>query len=77
MKSGAITEAMACGTAAVVIGLRTLHFEDGSTIRVAPKAPGPVTSKLYDALVAIQYGRAADRHGWIREVCVLESAAAR
>ena len=77
VKSGAITEAMACGTAAVVIGIRNLHFEDGSSIRVSSQCPGPITSKLYDTLVAIQYGRAADSHGWIREVCVLESAATR
>lgn len=77
VKSGAISEAMACGTAAVVIGIRNLHVEDGSSVRVSAQCPGPITSKLYDALVAIQYGRTADKHGWIREVCVLESAAAR
>lgn len=77
VKSGAVSEAMACGTAAVVIGIRNLHFEDGASIRVSGQCPGPITSKLYDALVAIQYGRAADKHGWIREVCLLESAAAR
>jgi branched-chain amino acid aminotransferase len=68
---------MACGTAAVVIGIKRLMFEDGTAVDLPPGVPGPVTSKLHEALVAIQYGRAADRHGWVREVCRLESAAAR
>jgi hypothetical protein len=36
-----------------------------------------VTSRLFEALVAVQYGRDADRHGWVREVCRVESTAAR
>jgi branched-chain amino acid aminotransferase len=69
LKSGDISEVMACGTASVVVGIRTLRFEDGSSVRVGATCPGPVTTKLYNALVGIQYGRLADRHGWIREVC--------
>jgi branched-chain amino acid aminotransferase len=77
LESGAISEVMACGTAAVVIGIRSLRFENGSSVSVSGGCPGPVTSKLYDGLVAIQYGRAADRHGWVREVCVAEAPAAQ
>jgi branched-chain amino acid aminotransferase len=74
VKAGTITEAMACGTAAVVIGIRRLTFEDGSSLDLPGSVPNTVTTKLYDALVAIQYGRAADRHGWVREVCRLEAS---
>jgi branched-chain amino acid aminotransferase len=74
VKSGAITEAMACGTAAVVIGIKRLMFEDGSVVDLPGTVPAPVTTKLYNALVDIQYGRAADRHGWVREVCRVETA---
>ncbi len=68
MKDGSVTELMACGTAAVVIGIRALLFEDGTKLQI-PEAPGRVTSLLYDTLVDIQYGRAADRHGWLQRVC--------
>ena len=73
VKDGSVTEIMACGTAAVVIGVKSLVFEDGSTVRL-PGAPGRVTSALYEALVGIQYGRSADRHGWVRQVPVVGAA---
>ncbi len=69
VKDGSIAEMFACGTAAVVIGIKSLQFEDGSSVRAAPGTPSPVTRRLYEALTAVQYGRGPDRHGWIREVC--------
>jgi branched-chain amino acid aminotransferase len=75
VKDGSMGEMFACGTAAVVIGIRSLQFEDGSSIGTA-STPGPVTKKLYEALTALQYGRSADRHGWVREVCPAESPSA-
>jgi branched-chain amino acid aminotransferase len=75
--SGAISEVMACGTAAVVVGIRTLRFEDGTSIRVGTESPGPITRKLYGALLDVQYGRVPDTRGWVREVChASESAVA-
>jgi branched-chain amino acid aminotransferase len=65
--SGSIGEMFACGTAAVVIGIRTLKFEDGTSI-VSPACPGPVTKRLYESLTGIQYGRLPDRYGWVRPV---------
>ena len=29
---------------------------------------GPLTQRLYDAIVGIQYGQAPDPHGWTLEV---------
>jgi branched-chain amino acid aminotransferase len=75
LRDGSISEVFACGTAAVVIGIRSLRFEDGTSIRTAGGCPGPVTSRLYETLVGIQYGRLPDRHGWIREVCPTEAEA--
>ena len=69
VKDGSVTEMIACGTAAVVIGIRALLFEDGTKLEISGAAPGRVTSLLYDTLVDIQYGRAADRHGWLQRVC--------
>ena len=68
VKDGSMAEMFACGTAAVVIGIRELRFEDGRSIRTSA-CPGPVTKRLYDALTGLQYGRVSDSHGWIHEVC--------
>jgi branched-chain amino acid aminotransferase len=75
LKAGSISEMFACGTAAVVIGIGSLRFEDGSIVRPAGGCPGPVTTQLYETLVDIQYGRSVDRHGWLRKVCDVESHA--
>jgi branched-chain amino acid aminotransferase len=72
IKSGAIAEAFACGTAAVVVGIRNLKFENGDTLQVGTSCPGTVTRRLYDALTAVQFGKAPDKHGWVREVCQVE-----
>ena len=76
IKSGSIGEAFACGTAAVVVGIRTLHFEDGETLKVGGHCPGTLTEKLYEALVAVQFGRVPDTRGWIQEVCQTEMQSA-
>ncbi len=62
--SGDITEAFACGTAAVVtpIGqLKTAEFTIGSPDQPA----GELTMALRQKLTDIQYGRADDRYGWM------------
>jgi branched-chain amino acid aminotransferase len=69
IESGAITEMIACGTAAVVTGIRTLRFEDGRRLNVGAGAPGPMTSLLFDKLQGIQFGKLADPFGW-RQVVV-------
>lgn len=75
VNDGSVTELMACGTAAVVIGIRSLSFEDGSKIQFAGACPSRVTTALYEALVNIQYGRSPDRHGWVRKVVDTATAA--
>lgn len=65
---GRITEAFAAGTAAVitpVIGFKG----DGYAFTVGAGTPGKQTMALRGHLLDIQYGRVADRHGWLR--CVL------
>lgn len=69
IEKGQITEAIACGTAAVVTAIRSLRFEDGRTVSLASAEPGTVTRQLYQMLTDIQYGRRPDRHGWVHEVC--------
>lgn len=66
IRSGRIGEAFACGTAAVITGIRQFKLQDGSTVELSNAAPGPVTSRLFDELTGIQYGKRPDRHGWLR-----------
>ena len=64
---GRIVEVFACGTAAVVtpVGhLKSRRFEVGS----ADAETGPVTKKVRQALVDIQYGRADDPFDWMHRV---------
>jgi branched-chain amino acid aminotransferase len=67
-------EAALSGTAAVLAGVGTLVFENGTEVRVGTGEVGPVTQKLRAALVAIQSGTAPDTFGWTRKVPVLKGA---
>ncbi len=64
---GTITEVFACGTAAVVTPVGSLKWDGGEVVTGDGEA-GKVTTDIRSALVDIQYGRAADRHGWMRRV---------
>ncbi len=65
--SGRITEVFACGTAAVVTPVGTLKWRGGEVGHPGEQA-GPVTSKVRQTLVDIQYGRAEDTFGWMHRV---------
>lgn len=64
MASGEMTEAFACGTAAVVTPIGALKGK-GFTIGDETKPAGTHTMALRQALTDIQYGRAPDTHGWL------------
>jgi branched-chain amino acid aminotransferase len=65
LRSGAITEAGGFGTAAVVSPVGAYVFEDRSEVKVGDGGIGPVTRRVYEALTAIQYGRAPGPAGWL------------
>jgi branched-chain amino acid aminotransferase len=65
--SGAMTEAFACGTAAVITPVGTVKGADGE-FTVADGQPGDVTMRLRQALLDIQHGHATDTHGWMQRV---------
>ena len=67
MESGRITEAFACGTAAVVVPIGTVRDAAGE-FKVGGGNVGPVAAKLYERLVNIQRGIEPDRHGWLHHV---------
>lgn len=56
-------EAALSGTAAVLAGVGRLIFGE-DTVTLGDGAVGPITTRLRDALQAIQRGEAADAHGW-------------
>lgn len=64
---GTISEVFACGTAAVVTPVGRLAWADGE-LRLPGEDGGPVTARLRQGLLDIQYGRAADTHGWLHRV---------
>jgi branched-chain amino acid aminotransferase len=66
--SGALTEVFACGTAAVVTPVGTVKGADGEWT-VGDGSPGPVTTRLRDELLGIQYGHRPDPHGWVHKIC--------
>jgi len=61
--SGQLTEAFACGTAAVVTPIGRVRGQNRD-ITVGHGETGATTKRLRDALVDIQRGHAADPHGW-------------
>jgi branched-chain amino acid aminotransferase len=63
-QSGRLTEAFACGTAAVVTPIGKVASREGE-FTVGSGGPGQTTQRLRDRLVAIQRGTAEDKHGWV------------
>jgi branched-chain amino acid aminotransferase len=66
VRSGRISEVFACGTAAVVTPVSSLRWRGGEA--ALGDRTGPVTSAVREALLDIQYGRAADPYGWMQRL---------
>jgi branched-chain amino acid aminotransferase len=66
--SGAITEAFACGTAAVITPIGSVDSKNSGTWTVGDGEPGQVTMTLRQALVDIQLGRVPDQHTWLHRL---------
>jgi branched-chain amino acid aminotransferase len=77
VESGRITEAIACGTAATVVGISELVFADGRELKVGDGKLGPITKRLFDEIQGIQFGTAPDRFGWMSVVEPHEALSAR
>ena len=65
--SGDIVEAFACGTAAVVTPICCLKAQSFS-VGDEQAAAGDLTLSIRKELTDIQYGRAPDVHGWLRQL---------
>jgi branched-chain amino acid aminotransferase len=57
-------EAGACGTAAVISPIERIDDPATGKSYNFGKEPGPISTKLYHALRAIQLGEAEDVHNW-------------
>jgi branched-chain amino acid aminotransferase len=66
-ESGEITEVFACGTAAVITPVAAVKGATTSWLVGGP-APGPVTARLKEQLLGIQFGQLPDPHGWIHKI---------
>jgi len=65
--SGRLKEAFGTGTAAVVSPVGQFTYRD-RTVTVGDGKMGELTGKLYDTLTGIQYGKLADKHGWVEMI---------
>ena len=65
--SGRLTEAFACGTAAVVTPIGKVKGS-GFEATIGSGEAGPVTTRLKTTLLDIQNGRGEDKHGWLQRV---------
>jgi branched-chain amino acid aminotransferase len=68
-EDGTLTEVFACGTAAVITPVGSVKSTRADWT-VADGEPGEVTMRLRAALLDIQTGRAADKHGWMHPLGV-------
>jgi branched-chain amino acid aminotransferase len=66
-RRGALAEVWGTGTAAVISPVGELAYQ-GEKMVINEGRIGPLTRRLYDAIVGIQYGQAADPYRWTLEV---------
>ncbi len=65
--SGKLTEAFACGTAAVVTPIGRVVSPAGE-FKMGAGGPGQTTMRIKQKLVDIQRGTAPDPHGWVHRI---------
>jgi len=66
--AGELTEAFACGTAAVMAPVGAAKARSGGWM-VGDGEAGPITLRLREELLGIQYGLRPDPFGWVYKVC--------
>jgi len=66
-RQGTLEEVFGTGTAAIISPVNKVCYKD-EVIGVGDGDTGPLAQKLYDTLLAIQYGRGEDPHGWCQRI---------
>lgn len=67
-ESGKLQEIFGSGTAAVISPVGELKYDD-KVVTVGDGGVGPLAQRLFETIMAIQYGAAEDPMGWIETVC--------
>ena len=62
-----MTEAFACGTAAVITPVGHVKSRRGNW-DINHGQTGPVAAKLREVLLDLQHGRVPDTHGWMKKI---------
>src|SRR5262249_9356315 len=65
--SGEITEGFGCGTAALISPVGWVRGE-GKEWTMGDGEPGPISMRLREELLGIQYGTRPDPYGWIHKI---------
>lgn len=65
--TGSVTEIFGSGTAASISPVGNLKYREKDYV-VGHRRVGPITQKLFDMLVGIQYGEISNPFGWTRPV---------
>ena len=68
LQEGRMTEAFACGTAAVITPIGTVKSNHGEW-KINKGESGPVATQLRKALLELQHGIVPDTHHWLHDVC--------
>jgi branched-chain amino acid aminotransferase len=67
IQEGRMTEAFACGTAAVITPVGHVKSRRGNW-DINHGQTGPVAAKLREVLLDLQHGRVPDTHGWMKKI---------
>ncbi len=67
IETGALTEVFGTGTAAIISPVKSIHYK-GEDHQVGDGKTGPLSQKLYDYLLALQYGEEEDPFGWVERI---------
>ncbi|MBN1947077.1 MAG: branched-chain amino acid aminotransferase [Bradymonadales bacterium] len=65
--NGRLTECFGTGTAAIISPVGRIHYM-GKTHTVADGQTGPISKRLYDYILGLQYGRIEDPFGWVERI---------
>lgn len=66
-ESGRLKEAFGTGTAAVISPVGQITYKDNDYV-IAGGKMGELSQRLYDEIVAIQYGEKPDSYGWVERI---------
>ncbi|HOX43026.1 MAG TPA: branched-chain amino acid aminotransferase [Myxococcota bacterium] len=67
LRKGTVKEAFGSGTAAIISPVKSVRYK-AEDFQVGDGKTGPLSKKLYDYLLALQYGHEPDPFGWVERI---------